>query len=399
MEWEERKLSEICSQIFAGGDVPKSNLSKFKTEKYSVPIYANGEKNKGLYGYTDIEKVTTPSMTVSARGTIGYSEIRWEPFYPVVRLIVLTPDLEIVGLEFLKYILASIDFKNSGSSIPQLTVPMIKGYTCSLPSLDEQTRIITILDQTFADLEQARIKTEQNLKSARELFDSYLQKVFSQLPEHGNQKTLGQISTRVSVGHVGSTSKFYCDSDVGVPFLRSQNVRPYGIKIEGVKHITWKFHKSLKKSTLESGDLLFVRVGANRGDCCALRDFEGELNCANIVFARPRGHSIDYLEHFCNSTIGQEELLGMSTGSAQGVINTKSVAQLRIPLPPPEVQLNLVRKINQVKKETERLEATYRSKIIALNELKKAILQKAFSGELTKDNKGVVALANATLLY
>lgn len=178
--------------------------------------------------------------------------------------------------------------------------------------------------------------------------------------------------------------------------MRSQNVRPYGIETSKVKFITREFHQSLKKSQLQEGDLLFVRVGANRGDCCALRSFDGELNCANIVFARPRGNSIDYLEHFCNSAFGQESLLGMTTGSAQGVINTKSVAQLKIPLPPIDEQMNIVEKINLVKVEAEKLENIYTAKIQYLDELKKSILQKAFSGELTKTiegdtNKGAAA--------
>ena len=139
----------------------------------------------------------------------------------------------------------------------------------------------------------------------------------------------------------------------------------------------------MKKSQLKEGDLLFVRVGANRGDCCALRDFEGELNCENIIFARPRGHSINFLEHYCNSKIGQESLLGMTTGSAQGVINTKSVAKLKVPLPPFEDQLRLAADINRVKFDIKKLEVIYKNKINYLNELKKSILQKAFSGELT----------------
>jgi len=100
--WEVKTLENICKRIFAGGDVPKNNLSKFKTDKYNIPIFANGEKNKGLYGYTDISKVVDPSITVSARGTIGYSEIRNEPFFPVVRLIVLIPDNSIVDLNFFR---------------------------------------------------------------------------------------------------------------------------------------------------------------------------------------------------------------------------------------------------------------------------------------------------------
>ena len=276
--------------------------------------------------------------------------------------------------------------KTAKQSVNQASVNQtdIKVVPFSYPPIPEQQRIVAILDQAFADIEKARANAEKNLKNARELFDSYLNQVFSQRGQGWVERTLGEISERVSVGHVGPTTEFYCDANIGVPFIRSQNVRPYGTEIKHIKYITQEFHNSLKKSQLQSGDLLFVRVGANRGDCCALREFQGDLNCANIVFARPRGPSIDFLEYFCNSPIGQRSLLGMTTGSAQGVINTKSVAQLKIPLPNKEQQLNIVDSIDCLRMQAEQLEDICVNKIKSLDELKKSLLQKAFSGELTK---------------
>src|SRR3989344_8510106 len=108
MTWQTKKLGEVCEEVFAGGDVPKNSSSKFKTDVFKIPIFSNGEKNKGLYGYTDIARVTKPSITISARGTIGYSEIREEDFYPAIRLIVVIPKTDIIDLSFLKYVISTI---------------------------------------------------------------------------------------------------------------------------------------------------------------------------------------------------------------------------------------------------------------------------------------------------
>jgi hypothetical protein len=134
-------LKDICDKLFAGGDVPKKNLSKSKTEKYSIPIYANGFKDKGLYGYTDIKKVIKPSITISARGTIGYAEVREEPFFPVVRLIVLTPN-EKMNLYFLYYLTHNFKFSNTGTSIPQLTIPLIENIMIPVPPIREQKILV-----------------------------------------------------------------------------------------------------------------------------------------------------------------------------------------------------------------------------------------------------------------
>lgn len=146
------------------------------------------------------------------------------------------------------------------------------------------------------------------------------------------EKTLGELCVRVSVGHVGPTSEFFCSKEVGVPLIRSMNVKPGELRLHGMSYITPEFHNKLKKSKLQAYDILIVRVGANRGDCCTLPKGLGEINCANIVFARPKENN-GYLGYFFRSPLGQGILQSLSTGSAQGVINTGSIENIKIPIP------------------------------------------------------------------
>jgi type I restriction enzyme S subunit len=177
--WEEKKLIDVCEELFAGGDVPKNNSSKFETNEYKIPIFSNGEKNKGLYGFTNTARVNKPSITISARGTIGYSEIRNEAFYPAIRLIVVTPKLDIIELKYLKYVIGGIDFTHSGSSIPQLTVPMIKEYLISYPSLKDQQTIVSKLDALREQTKKLEAVYEKKLQDLEELKKSVLSKAFS----------------------------------------------------------------------------------------------------------------------------------------------------------------------------------------------------------------------------
>lgn len=209
--WEIKKLGEVCDKIFAGGDKPKK-FSKFSTDEFSVPIYANGEKNKGLYGYTDIAKINKSSITISGRGTIGYSEIRNEPFVPIVRLITLLPNTNIVDINFLHFGIKNIDFLNSGSSIPQLTVPMVKGYSIPLPPLPEQQRIVAILDKAFVAINKAKQNAQHNLKNAKELFENYLQGVFKNKGDDWAEKTLGKLTSKLGDGLHG-TPKYNEDGE------------------------------------------------------------------------------------------------------------------------------------------------------------------------------------------
>lgn len=97
--WPMVKLGEVCEKLFAGGDVPEE-YSKIKNEYYNIPIYTNGIGEKSLYGYTNIIKVNKECITISARGTIGYSQVRKEPFYPAIRLIVVIPLKDLIDVYF-----------------------------------------------------------------------------------------------------------------------------------------------------------------------------------------------------------------------------------------------------------------------------------------------------------
>jgi len=161
-------IADVCKEIFAGGDVPKSALSYEKTAEYNVPIFSNGEKNCGLYGYTNNARVKEPSITVSARGTIGYTAIRTEPFVPVVRLITLTPKSEVIDLDYLFYATQNYKFEGSGTSIPQLTVPILKKYKFPLPEISHQKAIAVKfekLDQLISLRKQQLAKLDELVKA------------------------------------------------------------------------------------------------------------------------------------------------------------------------------------------------------------------------------------------
>ena len=179
-KWETKTIEMVCDEIFAGGDAPKNNYSLEPNEKHNIPIYANAVKDRGLYGYTDFARVTKPCVTIAARGSgTGHTELRNEPFLPIVRLIVCIPDIKQISTEFLKYTIDNLVIQRSGSAIPQLTVPMIKDYKIPVPSIEEQKLIIEnaeTLKQQKENLESVYLKKIEGLE---ELKKSILQKAFA----------------------------------------------------------------------------------------------------------------------------------------------------------------------------------------------------------------------------
>jgi type I restriction enzyme, S subunit len=377
--WEIKKLIEVCEELFAGGDVPKGNSSKIETDAFRVPIYSNGEKNKGLYGYTNVARVTMPSITISARGTIGYSEIRKEAFYPAIRLIVVIPNTNILELSFLKHVISSIDFIHSGSSIPQLTVPMIKEYPIPLPPLPEQKRIVTILDKAFASIDKAKANAEQNLNNAKDLFESYLNSSLSN--KQWEIKPLGESCNKAEYG---SSKK--SKSEGLLPVLRMGNIQNrefvwdklvYSDDVDDNKQYLLKFNDVLFNRT--NSPELVGKTAIYKGEMPAI--FAGYL-----IRLHRNDDLLDaeYLNYYLNSNMAFDYGKTVMISSVnQANINATKLKSYPIPLPSLKEQQTIVKKLDALSSETKKLKTIYQKKIDNLEDLKKSVLQKAFNGELT----------------
>lgn len=143
--WERVAISQIAEKLLAGGDKPKV-FSETKTQECFIPIYANAIEKQGLYGYTNKPTITQNAVTISARGTIGYAVARFEPFYPIVRLIVLIPNRN-SNLKFLELVLNNNKIEQSGVNIPQLTLPQFSNFKIPLPPLNEQEKISSCIER------------------------------------------------------------------------------------------------------------------------------------------------------------------------------------------------------------------------------------------------------------
>lgn len=130
--WEVKSLGEIAT-LKAGGDKPEL-ISRFQTQEYKFPIYSNGLNGNALYGYCKKAIITEPSITISARGTIGFTKIRNHSFTPIIRLIAVTPNNN-QFIKFLELFLSQTSFENSGSVQKQLTIPQIENVKILTPNI------------------------------------------------------------------------------------------------------------------------------------------------------------------------------------------------------------------------------------------------------------------------
>lgn len=160
------RLEDLSETIIAGGDKPK-DCTTDRTESNVYPVIANGIENDGIIGYSSSYRINSPSLTISARGTIGVTAIRSGMYTPIIRLIVIKP-LRNINLTYLKYQLDYNGFQPTGAVQGQLTVPNVKNKMIPVPPLSEQEEFAAIVrqaDKSKFELKKAIEAIDQVIKS------------------------------------------------------------------------------------------------------------------------------------------------------------------------------------------------------------------------------------------
>ena len=172
--WDQRKLGE-CTEISAGGDIEKSKL--LNNGKY--PVIANALTSDGIVGYyNDSYRIEAPAVTVTGRGDVGVAKARNVNFTPVVRLLSLKSEHDVI---FLENAINTQKILIESTGVPQLTAPQLGRYKIFFPSLPEQTAIGSF----FQDIDQLISLQQRKLEVLKEQKKTYLKLLF---PAKGQTK-------------------------------------------------------------------------------------------------------------------------------------------------------------------------------------------------------------------
>lgn len=165
-EWEIRDLESV-SKLSAGGDKPLV-VSEEENGTCKVPIFSNGITNYGLYGYTNVARIFEESVTVSARGTIGFVCLRTQPYFPIVRLISIIPTDIRISSKYLYMWLRNSNISGTGTTQQQLTVPDFKSFKILVPDVSINKSYTSTLNNLF-DTMQVNNDESKKLSKLRDI--------------------------------------------------------------------------------------------------------------------------------------------------------------------------------------------------------------------------------------
>ncbi len=288
---------------------------------------------------------------------------------------------------FLQYLFAaegeSILRFASGAVHQTIYFPEAKGFHVCVPSLAEQRRIVGLLDEAFEGLATAKANAEKNLQNARALFESHLQSVFTQRGTGWVEKPLGDLATFRNGINYTKDSKGERIKIVGVRNFQKHFSAPLDdldtVTIDG---------KLGELDSLKQDDILAVRSNGNIeliGRSLLVGKVTEKISHSGFTI-RIRlsngGVLPKYVCHFMKSASSRKRLADGGTGTNIKSLNQGMLSALAIPFPPIHMQKTLVKKLESLSTETQRLARLYERKLALLAALKKSLLHQAFSGNL-----------------
>jgi type I restriction enzyme S subunit len=338
---------------------------------------------------------TAGDIVITAIGTIGNSYIvrKEDRFYfkdASVLWLKRTSDVEskYVNLWLKSSLMREQLDEGNGATVDTLTIKKLQGLTLELPPIPEQKRIVALLDIVFSDLEQTRAKTEQNLKNARELFDSYLQQVFSQKGDDWVETTLGEITGGIATGPFGSLLHKSDYIENGIPLVNPAHIVGQKIVPDQRKTISDETALRLSNYKMKAGDIVIGRRG-EMGRCALITQTEDGYLCGTGSFIIKSSDRCDggFLVRFLRSASCVASLEKIAGGAVMPNLSNSSLSKFGIRVPSKNKQIEITKLIDKLSIEIEKIIDIYNEKLKSIVELKKSILNKAFSGELTTTGK------------
>ncbi len=394
-KWEEKTLGEIA-YIKGGKRLPKGE--KLSTEKTNHPyIRVTDFNDKGTVDIDNVQFITNDiyeqiknytisscDLYISIAGTIGKAGIIPQELdganltENACKLVYKSKD---ILNKYIYYYTQTNMFaeqifdKTKMAAMPKLALTRLATVKLLVPPLLEQQRIVAKLDKAFEAIDKVKANAEQNLNNAKELFESALDKAFTENTEGWEEKTLEKIGN-IQTGTTPRTSE---KDNFGnyIPFIKPADFNSDGTlnyNNEGLSE------KGLKQSRfIPKHSVLMVCIGTvgKTGYC----DIDIACN-QQINTLTPKTDNYKFLYYAMIRKSFQSKILLGCPQTTLPIINKTNWSLLTLKMPSLSEQQNIVRQLDKLQEQTKQLEAIYTQKIKECDELKQSILQKAFRGEL-----------------
>jgi type I restriction enzyme S subunit len=401
--WKEYSLGEVVRII--GGGTPDRNQSAYWRDggipwitptdltANSSKYISEGAEHISEIGLRDSNATLIPkgSIIFSTRGTVGNTAIAAAPLTINQSCEVLAPKIEGFSSEFLYYLLnfgmSAFHRLAGGTTFGAITRREIARVRFAFPPPEEQAAIARILDTVDKAIELTR----ETIDRAQSLKTALLVNAFDRMKVE--KRRLGEFTTEVRYGTSQAASK----QGWGHPTLRIPNVIGDQLALDDLVYVDLN-PEEVARLTLRDGDLLMVRTNGNpsyvgRSVVFKAPDDRAWIYASYLIRVRLNEELLpDYVNIFLSMERGRRELFRRVTTSAGNYnINSNNIRLLTIPVPASRAEQEQIVKIA---KTCRAYVGGLQRKLVALTDLKKALMRDLLTGKVRVNNLNLAAVAN-----
>jgi type I restriction enzyme S subunit len=393
--WVTKKLGEVCEKITDGSHNPPKgvdsgdfmmlssknifdDLIHYEDPRYLTQKDFDSENKRTDVKYNDVLLTIVGTIGRVAVVPINHPKITLQRSVAVLKIKEKVLDSRFLMFS-LQNILKFLTDEARGVAQKGIYLNQLRDIEIPLPPLPEQQRIVAILDEAFAAIAKAKANAEQNLKNAKDLFESYLQGVFENKGEDWEEKTLGEILVKTET--VDPTKK----PNEEFIYLDVSSVNKETKEIENATVLLGKDAPSRARKLVRTNDVIFATVRPTHSRVALITEEYNEQVCSTgyFVLRAKEFLSNNLVYYFLLTYSFNKQMEKLQKGASYPAVTDSEVKGIYISFPKSlKEQQTIVQKLNALSAETKKLEAIYQQKINDLEELKKSVLQKAFSGEL-----------------
>lgn len=390
--WEVKKLGEVANYFIGLTYSPKdvcdngtivlrsSNIQNGKLDLSDIVRVNKPIKDSLMVQVGDILMCSRNGSSRLVGKTATIQELSEQMTFGTFMMIIRSQYNQYLSWFFISDLFRKQINSGENTMINQITKYMLDDVFVPFPPFPEQQRIVTILDEAFEAINQAKAYAEQNLKNAQELFESYLQSVFETKGKGWEETTLGEIS-KINYGYTEKASF----EKIGPKFLRITDIQNNDVDWETVPYCQCS-KSDFPKYKLETGDIVFARTGATTGKSYLLSNPPESVFASYLIRLKlisKKDFIPKFVTYYFQTKTYWDNINAGISGSAQGGFNASKLGELMFPFPKSIIeQQTIVTKLDALSEQTKKLETIYQQKLADLEELKKSILHKAFNGEL-----------------
>jgi type I restriction enzyme S subunit len=294
----------------------------------------------------------------------------------------ITAQSERVEPGFLLYFLATVRAQDmvQDHAYPSLNLPLIAAINVPTPPLPEQRRIVAILDEAFDGIATAKAHADRNLRNAREVFDDYLARVFS---DHNVGWESAPIEQHVRfIDYRGRTPE---KTSEGVRLITAKNVKRGFVQREPMEFVAPdSYDEWMTRGIPKVGDVLFT-TEAPLGHVAQLDTDERVVFAQRVIIMQADSKVLDstFFKYLLLSAPVQAKIHAQATGATAQGIKASLLKRIEIPFPSDVAEQRLIAsRLDVLAEDSSQLEDLYQRKLAALEELKQSLLHQAFSGQL-----------------